>query len=192
MKKATCILLLTLFTGTLLSAQEEKTVPTGFIVPKHEIGVSYGVFATPIILPFGGVLFPNINFDYYYNFNQRHAVGATLSLFFAPPTNYNPFGMVISPQVNYRISYCQRNANNFCFNLYSLASIGWKISTGSLSLADNWAMSSFALCPTIHVTFIGMRVGNQQDAAKIEFGWGTHGLIVVGYTHSFIRNKPSF
>jgi hypothetical protein len=180
MKKAICLLLLALFTGTLF-AQEEQTVPTGFIVPKHEIGISYGGYPTPFIVPTN--FFPDINLDYYYNINPRHAVGATLSLLFAIPNNYNPFGMVISPQVNYRVSYCQRNANDFCFNLYSLASIGWKISTGSM--ADNW----FAMFPTIHVTFVGMRVGNRRDAAKIEFGWGTHGLIVVGYTHSFIRKK---
>ncbi|MDR1345965.1 MAG: hypothetical protein LBK03_04620 [Bacteroidales bacterium] len=185
MKKVTCILLLALFTGTLLSAQEEKTVPTGFIVPKHEIGVSYGGFPTPFIVPTN--FFPDINFDYYYNINQRHAVGATLSLLFVPPTNYNPFGMIITPQINYRISYCQRNANDFCFNLYSLVSIGWKIPTKSL--ADDLVVLTLASFPTMHVTFVGMRVGNRRDAAKIEFGWGTQGLIVVGYTHSFIRKK---
>jgi hypothetical protein len=177
-KKVACILLLLLFTGTL-SAQKEKTAPTGFYVPKHEIGVSYGFFPTPIFIPMFHIFCPDINFDYYYNINSRHAVGATLSLFF----DYPDFGMIIAPQINYRISYCQRNVNDFYFNFYSLASIGWKIPIAS------GKEIALLLFPTVHVTVLGMRVGNRRNAATIEFGYGTHGFVAVGYTHSFIRKK---
>jgi hypothetical protein len=180
-KKAACILLLLLFTSTL-SAQKEKTVPTGFYVPKHEIGVSYGFFPTPIFMPMFHIFCPDINFDYYYNINSRHAVGTTLSLFFEYPSD---FGMIITPQLNYRISYCQRNIDDFYFNFYSLASIGWKIPIGSGEETVSW----LPLFPTVHVTVLGMRVGNRRNAVAIELGYGIHGFVSVGYTHSFIRKN---
>jgi hypothetical protein len=90
--------------------------------------------------------------------------------------------MIIAPQINYRISYCQRNIDNFYFNFYSLASIGWKIPIASGKELDKF----LHLFPTVHVTVLGMRVGNRRNAVTIELGYGMHGCVAVGYTHSFI------
>jgi hypothetical protein len=36
---------------------------------------------------------------------------------------------------------------------------------------------------------MGIRFGNQQNAANIELGYGTHGSIVFGYSHKFMSKK---
>ena len=154
---------------------------------KHEIGVSYGLFATPIIIPILQATLPNFNLSYYYNINEHHAVGVTLSTWI--PITYNsyygqwlyPDGVVLTPQVNYRISYHQKKI----INLYSIVSLGWKIPIG---LKDNWVLEDMMPFPAVHVTFIGMRIGNHQDAGTVEIGYGTHGIIVLGYSHKF-KNK---
>jgi hypothetical protein len=63
--------------------------------------------------------------------------------------------------------------------------LGWKIRIG---LKDNWVLDAAMPFPAVHVTFIGMRIGNQQDAGTVEIGYGTQGIIVLGYTHKF-KNK---
>jgi hypothetical protein len=188
--KKTILALLIAFLATAAKAQEGTTSMQEF--PKHEIGVSCGLFATPLIIPMYQGLFPSLNLSYYYNFNKKHAIGATLSSFYGAvyylkgyhkDDSFKYEGIILSPLVNYRISYCQKKA----ISLFSVISFTWKIPIG---LKDNWVVDVMAPFPAIHVTFLGMRIGNQKDAATIEVGYGTQGSVILGYTHKFInKNK---
>jgi len=160
---------------------------------KHEIGVSCGLFATPIIIPTYHGLFPSLNLSYYYNFNKHHAIGVTLSSFYGGVYYFKEYhqvynfqfeGIILSPQINYRVSYCQKKA----ISLYSVLSLGWKIPIG---FKDNWVVETMATFPALHVTLIGMRIGNQKDALNIEVGYGTQGSVILGYTHKFSSKKNS-
>jgi hypothetical protein len=157
---------------------------------KHEIGVSCGLFATPIIIPMIQGIIPNFNLSYYYNINKHHAIGVTLSVWipiildFPYKPRFPVGGAILIPQISYRVSYCQKKI----ISLYSVASLGWKINIG-LKLKDNLAIASMIPFPAVHVTFIGMRIGNQQDAATIELGYGTQGIIIFGYSHKFMSKK---
>ena len=164
---------------------------------KHEIGVSVGFFATPIVIPLFYATFPNPNLSYYYNFNKHHAIGVTLSSFFGGieqvvGLDYSPYdGVILTPQINYRISYGHNLSllSKKTINLYSVVSLGWKIPIGGTKGGFNdFFFPEGNYFPAVHVTFIGVRVGNQQDAATIEVGYGTHGTIVLGYSHKF-KNK---
>jgi len=160
---------------------------------KHEIGVSWGGGATPLIIPMYHGLFPSLNLSYYYNFNKYHAIGVTLSSFYGGVYYFKEYhqvynfqfeGIILSPQINYRVSYCQKKI----ISLYSVLSLGWKIPIG---FKDNWVVDAMAPFPTVHVTFIGMRIGNQQDALTIEVGYGTQGSVILGYTHKFSSKQNS-
>jgi hypothetical protein len=71
-----------------------------------------------------------------------------------------------------------------------VVSVGWKIPIGKTKDGFNdFFFPEANYFPAVHVTFIGVRVGNQQDAATIELGYGTQGSIVVGYSHKFISKK---
>ena len=158
---------------------------------KHDIGVSCGLFAAPIIIPMYHGLFPSLNLSYYYNFNKHHAIGITLSSFYGGVYYFKEYhkdynflfeGIILTPQISYRISYCQKKI----ISLFSAVSLGWKIPIG---IKDNWAIDEMATFPAIHVSIIGMRIGNQQDAFTVEIGYGTQGSVILGYTHKFINNK---
>jgi len=171
------------------NAQEINILEQKF--PKHEIGVSCGLFAAPLIIPMYHGLFPSLNLSYYYNFNKHHAIGATLSFFYGgvcffekshQDWNFLFESVILSPQISYRISYCQKKT----INLYSVVSLGWKT---PIAIKDDWVFNAVAPFPAFHVTFIGMRIGNQKNAFTIEVGYGTQGTAILGYTHKFISNK---
>jgi hypothetical protein len=175
-----------------MDSEKTNTVVQSFY--KHEIGVSCGLFAAPLVIPMYHGLFPSLNLSYYYNINKYHAIGVTLSSFFEGVYYFRPrhqhynfqiTGIILTPQINYRISYCQKKI----ISLYSLVSLGWKIPIGGKEFRDDMFFLEANYFPAVHVTFMGMRIGNQQDAATIEVGYGTHGSIILGYSHKFMSKK---
>ena len=194
MKKTKLLtVLIATFLLTLQSFAQENETPAplqpqpDFL--KHEIGVSYGLFATPLIIPIIQPTLPNFNLSYYYNFNKHHAIGVTLSIWIPVIYDFDyrqwwyDGSAILTPQVNYRVSYCQKKV----ISLYSVVSLGWKIPI-KMEKEYDLLFPEANYYPAVHVTFIGMRIGNQQDAGTVEIGYGTHGIIVLGYSHKF-KNK---
>jgi hypothetical protein len=143
--------------------------------------VSSGVCATPFLLPYYAAM--NINLNYYYSINKIHSIGAGISFFndMSPDLKF-PNGLIVSPQINYRIIFY--NIKNV--SLFSSLSLGWRISSKYYRKGlESIGLSSI---PTIHVTALGIKIGSLKDALTIEFGYGTKGMFTVGYMHNFINN----
>lgn len=142
----------------------------------------------------------SLSFQYQYHFNNRHSAGITTSYVLR---NYNvcsenkrkftAHNHYIILQGNYRYTYKQY-AN--C-SLYSALSIGAvlyiidpKIKEDMLSQPelifknpDPNDPTTF-LSPSAQLTLLGLRIG-KANASQIELGFGTQGILKVGYSYQF-------
>lgn len=138
-------------------------------------------------------------FHYFYNITRFHAVGVHSTLAFRHSTvlpNENPYQEPVSPliktlkreqqpynslnaywtlQASYRITF-KRYA--FC-SLYSAVSAGF-----TLYMMDNHWKSDPVILPSGHITALGISLGKDNNA-NIELGFGTQGILKVGYSRRF-------
>ena len=164
---------------------------------KHEIGVSCGLFSAPILipLPYLPSVIPNLNFDYHYNFNEKHSIGVSYSISTDFPyplsrwinKNYideHPeFNKSCTPsifnslQLGYKISFLKKGK----FTLYSSFFAG--VNLGYYGIKDK-EFSNFLILPSLHVTPLGFTYG-EQNTLNFEFGIGSRGLFIIGYRYHF-------
>ena len=164
---------------------------------KHEIGVSCGLFAAPLLipLPYLPCVIPTFNFDYHYNFNKKHSIGVSYSMstdFPYPlsqwlnknyvdeyPDSKNSFTSSIfnSLQMGYRINFLK--AGKFTF--YSSFFAGVNLVYYDIKNKEN---SDFKILPSLHITPIGFTYG-VQNSLNFEVGIGTRGLLIIGYRYHF-------
>ena len=189
-----------------LHAQTEQTYTQAFdslsnkkitAYPKHEIGMSCGLFSAPILipLPYLPCVIPNFNLDYHYNFNVKHSIGVSYSIstdFPFPlskwinksyideyPDTKNLFTSSIfnSLQIGYRINFLK--AGKFTF--YSSFFAGVNLVCYDIK---NKEKLDLLILPSLHVTPLGFAYG-QQNTLNFEVGIGTRGLLIIGYHYHF-------
>jgi hypothetical protein len=144
----------------------------------------------------------NFIFQYQYHYDKKHSTGITASFLLrnyrkGQENNRKSFGQncYITFQGNYRYTY-KRYTN--C-SLYSALSVGavlyfidpkikedLQLPPGStfLFLNPHDSYPSTFLSPSAHLTLLGFRIG-KANASQIELGFGTQGILKVGYSYQF-------
>jgi hypothetical protein len=141
---------------------------------KHEVGVSIGAFPVVAITP---SLTYSINTNYYYNFNEKHSIGCSAAgTVFQPNAKNTNIESWIAAQLNYRFSYFRKGS----LSLYLTASCGFQS-----IFTDN---DYFATLPAYLISPIGISMGSHHNTV-IEIGYGTQGIIKIGYQYKFNSNK---
>ena len=211
-KKVIIISILTLFCWHL-SAQENDREPSDF--RRHEIGISFGAFSQPSIFYAGSEVLPvfyqgfkaennkicqynigTFSLSYRYHFTERHSLGIVTTLLFSKIVDkydVNDHSGVftfwsLEPQYRFihkRFKHCA---------LYFGAAVGvtFRIASNDklpgLDTAEGGWFSvdygRFFVMPSSHITFLGVSVG-KDNAANFELGFGTQGILNVGYSHRF-------
>jgi hypothetical protein len=208
MKKTIFYFLFLLFLlPSLITAQESTSPLKDF--SKHEIGISAGAF--PVIGIFYKYSWPvdfdllghyyyqdrgdgrylksyligAFSFEYKYNFNYRHALGIIVSwacrkrdvhLSEIKIGTDNYFAL----QAGYRFTYKRFEK----LSLYSALYAGATFYLQDKDLMNDDQKSNFWVYPSLHIALFGVSVG-KKNAANFEVGFGTQGLIKVGYCYKF-------
>jgi len=168
---------------------------------KHEIGISCGLFAAPLLipLPYLPSLIPNLNVDYYYNFNAKHSIGVSYSIAtdfpFAlskwidksyidehPEINKDllPYAIFHSIQIGYRINFLK--AGKFTFYSSFFAGVNF---TNYIKNKNTVLINDFIfILPALQVTPLGFTYG-KQNRLNFEVGIGARGFINIGYRYHF-------
>lgn len=212
MKKTVFYFLFLLFLFPFRMTAQESTSPLKDF-SKHEIGISVGAFPVIGIFykyePFignsyvhttventllghysyeGGTktyLIGTFSFEYKYNFTFRHALGITASwacrrieenLREIKTATDNYFAL----QAGYRFTYKHFEK----LSLYSALYAGATLYIQDKQLMNDDQKSNFWAYPSLHVTLFGISVG-KKNAADFEVGFGTQGMIKVGYCYKF-------
>jgi len=190
-----------------MKAQESTSPLKDF--SKHEIGISAGAFPVigifykyepfwgPLYVPFWGFghyysenytqsyLIGTFSFEYKYNFTFRHAMGITASWACRKVEEHleeiktgidNYFAL----QAGYRFTYKRFEK----LSLYSALYIGATFYLQDKQLMNDDQESNFWGTPSMHLALFGISVG-KKNAADFEVGFGTQGLIKVGYCYKF-------
>jgi hypothetical protein len=142
----------------------------------------------------------NFNFQYQHHFNKRHSVGMITSyllrIYRVGSVNNREFiaqNHYLTFQGNYRYTYKRYN-NCSLYSAFSLGvvlySIDSKIKEDMLSKPalvfknpEPNDPTTF-LSPSAHLTLLGLRIG-KTNASQIELGFGTQGILKVGYSYQF-------
>ena len=144
-------------------------------------------------------LIGSFTFNYYYNMTQFHAVGIQSTLAFRHITTLptdNPYQEPYSPliktlkrenqpsnslnafwalQTSYRITFKRYPV---C-TLYSGCSLGF-----TLYFMDEHWKGDLVIFPSGHLTLLGVSLGKRNNG-NIELGYGTQGILNVGYRLKF-------
>jgi len=208
MKKNIFYFLFLLFLFPISMKAQESTSPLKDF-SKHEIGISAGAFPVigifykyepfwgPLYVPFWGFghyysenytqsyLIGTFSFEYKYNFTFRHAMGITASWACRKVEEHleeiktgidNYFAL----QAGYRFTYKRFEK----LSLYSALYIGATFYLQDKQLMNDDQESNFWGTPSMHLALFGISVG-KKNAADFEVGFGTQGLIKVGYCYKF-------
>jgi hypothetical protein len=211
MKKNIFYFLFLLFLFPFSMTAQESTSPLKDF-SKHEIGISAGAFPVigffykyepllgPVEIEFLGhyyyqdrgdglylesYLIGAFSMEYKYNFTSRHAAGITVSwacrkrdvhLREIKTGTDNYFVL----QAGYRFTYKRFKK----LSLYSALYAGATFYLQDKQLMNDEQKSNFWVYPSLHLTLFGISVG-KKNAADFEVGFGTQGLIKVGYCYKF-------
>jgi hypothetical protein len=187
--------LLVALSVTGIRAQEANTLEQKF--SKHEIGVSMGFFSAPLLipLPYLPSLVPNLNLEYYYNFNTKHSIGFSYSVssdFPFPlsrwlnksyidkhPDSKYLFGSSIfnSIQLGYRVNFLKAGKFTFYSSFYAGVNFVYYD-------INNMEKPNLLVLPSLHITPIGFTYG-VQNVLNFEVGIGARGLLIIGYRYHF-------
>jgi len=209
MKKNIFSFLFLLFLFPFSMTAQESTSPLKDF-SKHEIGISAGAFPVigifykyepfwgPLYVPFLGFghyyclenytqsyLIGTFSFEYKYNFTSRHAFGITASWACRKVEEHleeikigtdNYFVL----QAGYRFTYKRFEK----LSLYSALYAGATFYLQDKELMNDDQKSNFWVYPSLHLALFGISVG-KKNAANFEVGFGTQGMIKVGYCYKF-------
>lgn len=145
------------------------------------------------------ILSGSVNLQYHYYFNRHSALDIDVSWamykhhnMIAVENRYkygNEYLHFISAQIGYSIHYLHKEKVTLYSSVYlggTIYYIGtlwdyYDIRTGEFIGAARPVMT---LNPALQINFIGFRVG-KHNAANIELGFGTQGILNVGYSRKF-------
>lgn len=179
---------------------------------RHEIGISVGAFSQPSYFFILSQAFPyhyegykSENFDYRmynigtfslsyrYHFTPRQSLGIVTTLLFSKiedkDKNLSGTFTYLSLQPQYRVTY---KHFDHCALYFSVA-LGVTVriaSNDDLSYWDTYRegytldYGSLHFAPASHITFLGISLGDENNA-NLELGFGTQGLLNVGYSRRF-------
>ena len=212
MKKIVFYFLFLLFLFPFRMTAQESTPPLKDF-SKHEIGISAGAFPVIGIFykyePFIGNSYVHTTVDntllghysnvggtktyligvfsieYKYNFNHRHALGITASWACRKIEDYleetkTAIDNYFDLQAGYRFTYKRFEK----LSLYSALYAGATFYLQDKELMNDDQKSNFWVYPSMHIALFGISVG-KKNAANFEVGFGTQGLIKVGYCYKF-------
>lgn len=183
--------------------------------PRHEIGISVGVFSQPSIFYIGSEVIPcfyegfkvekndycqynigTFSLSYRYHFTERHSLGIVSTLLFSKINDkynlddHSGFFTFWTLEPQYRFTY---KRFKYCA-LYLGGAIGVTIRFASNDKMPYWDTAGggwfsgtygmFAIVPSSHITFFGISLG-KNNAANFELGFGTQGILNVGYSGRF-------
>jgi hypothetical protein len=174
---------------------------------KHEIGVSYGAFAQPMLIPFPfnfkyPTILGSLNFDYYYHFNKKHSIGVALSLTsdyfnthkylshaFGDEEKYpylkERWSIYSALQLGYKMNYATVRNISFYFSIFAGLNISYNFYPSSM---EDVPYFNCWIHPAIHLTMLGMTIG-KTNCTTIELGLGTQGILQIGYIYKFNQNN---
>lgn len=196
-----------------ISGQENEQQPSVF--RRHEIGLSVGAFSQPTlfyalseVLPvfYNGYKGENnkiiqynigtFSLSYRYHFTERQSLGVVSTLLFSKivdkyyVNDHSGFFTFWSLEPQYRFTY---KRFKYCA-LYFGAAVGvtFRIASNDKlpdldSAGGGWFSvdyGRFFAMPSSHITFFGISVG-KDNAANFELGFGTQGILNVGYSLKF-------
>jgi len=211
-KKVLIISILILFCLQIL-AQENGQMPSDF--RRHEIGISFGAFSQPSLFYAGSEVLPvfyqgykaenneicqynigTFSLSYRYHFTERQSLGIVSTLLFSKIVDkyyVNDHSGVFafwSLEPQWRFTY---KRFKYCALYFGVAvGVTFRIASNDKlpaldSAGGGWFSidyGSFFAMPSSHVTFFGISVG-KDNAANFELGFGTQGILNVGYSHKF-------
>jgi len=217
-KKYSLITLIILGLSGFASAQQDPSAdfsqnPNKY--PKHELGVSYGLFPVLGLVRFNEhrifsefedlcpykerrpVWSGSVNLQYHCHFNKHNALDLHLSWAMymhrqtvAVENKYyylNQDLHFVTIQLGYSVHYYTSDK----LSLYSSIYLGGTVyCIGDLGKGKpNYPAYDIdtdvaTLKPAVHVNFIGARIG-KRNAANIEVGFGTQGVLKLGYSCHF-------
>ena len=211
MKKSlftTAFLALLLMCGGVARGQDAIS-PQGEQTRHHEVGVSYGCLPISIFS-----LYPHsmdfwsdgwdevaesfnpkpwvscLNLHYSYHFNRFHSIIVTGNWFvmqhksnsysWTPLLKYHH---LVGLQVGYGITYFTKGV----VSLYSTANVGFVVDLGTPEVfASDYRVYGLRpeIWPEFQVCLLGIRLG-KANAANFELGFGTQGMLKIGYDYRF-------
>ena len=210
-RKYMLVALIILGLNIITSAQESDSLPD---FKRHEIGISVGAFSQPSYYFILSQAFPyhyegykSENFDYCmynigtfsisyrYNFSPRQSLGVVTTLLFSKIEDKDKVRDLsgtftyLSLQPQYRFTY---KRFEHCALYFSVA-LGVTVriaSNDELSYWDHYRegyaldYGSLHFAPSSHITFLGISLGDDNNA-NLELGFGTQGILNVGYSRKF-------
>lgn len=204
----TALLSLLLLCGGVARGQE-TTSSQGELTRHHEVGFSYGCLPMSIFS-----LYPHsmdfwsdgwdevsgsfkakpwvncLNFHYSYHFNRFHSIIVTGNWFIMQHGNHSytwtpllKHHHLLGLQVGYGITYFTKGI----VSLYSTANVGFIVDLGTPQVGiPNHLVQGLRkdIWPEFHVCLLGVRLG-KSNAANFELGFGTQGMLKMGYNYKF-------
>jgi hypothetical protein len=172
MKKIFLSIIVLLLTANIF-AQEITSSPPKVEMLKHEVGLSIGMIPEILVWP---VFTYSLNFEYMYNINNKHSIGCVLSgtTYFLGESGFLPVGYLqkkseffwwVAPQIKYKMIY---HTSIYCSLYFSLS--------GGVQIPN--------LAFAYQFNPIGITIGSKH-AANIELGYGTQGIVKIGYRYQF-------
>ncbi|MDR3046295.1 MAG: hypothetical protein LBU51_01620 [Bacteroidales bacterium] len=180
MKKVFLSIIVLLLTANIF-AQEITSSPPKAEMLKHEVGVSIGAISVFAHIP---IVTPAINFSYYYNFNAKHSLGCLFSI--VPFYGGNAWlqdnaGCWFAPELSYRFTYYRSTVCSF----YLAVSVGAQLGFTSALEHGNINANGFIFAPVgYQLDLFGIKIGKIHSTI-IELGYGTQGIIKIGYKYNF-------
>ena len=210
-RKYMLVALIILGLNIITSAQESNPLPD---FKRHEFGISTGAFSQPSYFFILSQAFPyhyegyiedsfdycmynigTFSLSYRYHFTPRHSLGVVTTLLFSKiedndkVRNLSGVFTYWSLEPQYRFTY---KRFEHCALYFSVA-LGVTVriaSNDELSYWDHYRegyaldYGSLHFAPSSHITFLGISLGDDNNA-NFELGFGTQGILNVGYSRRF-------
>lgn len=204
----TTLLFILLLCGGVVWGQE-ATTPQGEQTRHHEVGISYGCLPISIISLYPHSMYfwsdgwdevvesfnPKpwvncLNLHYSYHFNQIHSIIVTGNWFIMQHESFSyswtpllKYHHLVGLQVGYGITYYTKGI----VSLYSTANVGFVVDLGTPGVfASDYRVYGLRpeIWPEFQVCLLGIRLG-KANAANFELGFGTQGMLKIGYDYRF-------
>ena len=204
----TTLLALLLLCGGVARGQQ-ATAPQGEQTRHHEVGFSYGCLPMSITSLYPHSMYfwndgwdevaesfnPKpwvncLNLHYSYHFNRFHSIIVTGNWFImqheSSSYSWTPllkYHHLVGLQVGYGITYYTKGI----VSLYSTANVGFVVDLGTPGVfAYSYLVGGLRpeIWPEFQVCLLGIRLG-KANAANFELGFGTQGMLKIGYDYRF-------
>ncbi|MDR3046725.1 MAG: hypothetical protein LBU51_03800 [Bacteroidales bacterium] len=183
MKKIFLSIIALLLTANIF-AQEITSSPPKVEMLKHEVGVSIGAFPAIAMLykfDFNPIIYPVLHFRYYYNFDTIHSLGILLSAIPFEGIGRGYHGCLFIPELIYKISYYHSDWVSFYLSIAVGMQLGFAY---SIDFSPSFQFYPIAC----QLNLFGVQIG-KIHSTFIELGYGSQGVVTIGYKHNFNKQK---